>query len=361
MKNSYGNQIILTVFGESHGRCVGAVLDGIPAGIFVDEDKIRHQLLLRAPLAGIGTSRTEPDDFVIESGVANGMTTGSPILIRIPNVDYDDKEYDTTLNCPRPGHSDYAAFCRNGTILPGGGHFSGRVTAGIVACGAILLDMLTKNGIVIGSHVLSCAALRDPVPADYLDLLPELNKKRFPVFDGEISDKMQSTIKTAAENGDSVGACIETFISGVPAGVGEPFFDSLEGTLSHAAFAIPGIKGVSFGDGFDFCEMYGSACADQLRVEDGKIVPSDHNGGINGGLSNGGVIVMRSAVKPTPTIAQETKTVNLSDYNNVNVRYEGRHDPCIAPRARVVIDSLCALVICDALCSRFGSAYFEER
>lgn len=358
MKNTIGTSVTLTVFGESHGNAVGAVLDGLAPGIAVDEEFIRSQLTLRRPFGDISTPRVEPDDFVIESGVFEGKTTGTPICIVIPNVSTKSKDYSEIRSKARPGHADYTAYEKYHGFedYRGGGHFSGRITAGIVALGAVAISALRVKGIYIGTHISRLAGVKDREFADYKADIEAINNKVFAVLDDSCSEKMKSAVNKARTVGDSVGGVLETAVIGLPKGVGEPWFDSMESQLSRALFGIPAIKGVEFGGGFALCDMRGSEANDPIRIENGVIKTlTNNNGGINGGITNGMPVIFRCAVKPTPTIHKEQQTVDFIKGENVEFTAGGRHDPCIVHRARVVIDSITAVVLCDILSERFGT------
>ena len=358
MKNTFGQSVSVTLFGESHGSEIGAVIDGLAPGLLVDEDFIRHQLSLRRPHGKISTARVEADEFRIVSGVFEGRTTGTPLCILIPNTNTRSGDYSKGL--PRPGHADFTAQCKYHGYQDyrGGGHFSGRLTAPLVAAGAIAISMLRKNGILIGTHISSLAGIADR-PFDDLEAdLEVLDDLLFPVLNTNASQAMQREIEQAASEGDSVGGILETAVVGLPAGVGEPWFDTVEGVLSHALFSIPAVKGVEFGEGFGFAEMRGSEANDGLRSVGGKIVTTtNHNGGINGGITNGMPVVFRCAVKPTPSIFCDQDSVDLDTLQNATLSLKGRHDPAIIHRARVVVDSVTALVLCDLLAQRFGTDF----
>lgn len=356
MKNTFGNSITLTIYGESHGASVGAVIDGLPAGIPVDTNFISKQLELRRPEGAISTARKEKDEFTIESGVFEGKTTGSPLLIRIPNCDTRSSDYKRNL--PRPSHADYTAYVKyNGCEdYRGGGHFSGRITAALVAAGGILIPMLNEKGIKIGTHIKKIYNKFDRDFGDISQDIDLLNTKKFAVLDESVESDFTNAILEAKTEGDSVGGVLETAVFGLPCGVGEPWFDSVESMLSHALFSIPAVKGVEFGAGFSITDMKGSSANDQIKNDNGKIVTlTNNNGGLNGGISNGMPIIFRTAVKPTPTIYKEQSTVNLDTNENATLLSNGRHDPCIVQRARVVVDSVTALVLCDLLNQKFGS------
>ncbi len=361
MKNSLGQNVTVTVFGESHGAGIGAVLDGMPAGIKVDEEFINHQLNLRRPSGDISTPRIEADNFIIYSGVYNGYTTGTPICIVIPNENTKSKDYEADRFLARPSHADYVAFEKyNGfEDYRGGGHFSGRVTAGIVAVGAIAISALNKKGIKIGTHISKCAGIEDNAFNDYETEIDALNNMSFAVLDSAKGEEMRNKIKAAKADCDSVGGVLETAVIGMPVGVGEPWFDTLEGLLSHALFSIPAIKGVEFGFGFQIADLKGSEANDPFEIKDGNIVTkTNNNGGINGGISNGMPIIFRCAVKPTPTIAKEQETVDFNENTNATLKAAGRHDPCIVHRARVVVDSMTAITLCDALTAKYGADWW---
>ena len=360
MKNTFGNALSVTIFGESHGAAIGAVIDGLAPGLAVDEGFIRHQLSLRRPAGRISTARREADEFQILSGVYEGRTTGSPLCIVIPNADTKSGDYQTEI--ARPGHADYTAECKYHGYQDarGGGHFSGRVTAALVAAGAILIPALKGKGITIGTHVARCAGVNDaPFAFDESELkaqLLDLNEIPFAVLDASAGEQMRAAIDAARTEGDSVGGVLETAIVGLPAGIGEPWFDSIEGLLSHALFSIPAVKGVEFGDGFALADQKGSEANDAFVVEDGLVsTKTNHNGGINGGIANGMPVVFRCAIKPTPTIAKLQETIDVKKKTNVEYGGRGRHDPCIVHRARVVVDSVAALVVADLLTQRYGT------
>lgn len=358
MKNTIGNAVSLTIFGESHGNAIGAVLDGMSPGIEVDEGLIRSQLSLRRPVGKISTPRSEEDKFIIESGVYNGKTTGTPICIIIPNEDVKSGDYSALSSVARPGHADYTAFCKYHGFQDyrGGGHFSGRITAAIVAAGAVAISALRKKNIYIGTHIARCAGIDDIAFNDYSVDITALNRKQFAVLDDSVAEKMQSAVLKAKIQLDSVGGILETAVIGLPAGVGEPWFDTVEGMLAYALFSIPAVKGVEFGAGFSVCDMTGSTANDAFYAENGKIfTKTNNNGGINGGITNGMPISFRTAIKPTPTIARKQETVDFIKNENTELAAAGRHDPCIVHRARVVVDSITAVVLCDILAGRFGA------
>ena len=363
MKNTFGNSVAVTVFGESHGAYIGAVLDGLAPGIAIDEDVIRHKLSLRRPQDELSTPRQERDDFRIVSGVFNGVTTGTPLCVLIPNSNTHSKDYSQTRSMARPGHADYTAYCKYHGYedYRGGGHFSGRITAAIVAAGAIVQHALELRGIYIGTHVAQCCHVIDRNFTDIRADIDTLNSLAFPVLDPAAGEAMKDVIRAAREQKDSVGGVLQTAVIGMPNGVGEPWFDSIESQLSHALFSIPAVKGVEFGDGFDLAAMLGSEANDAFTIDEQGTVTTvtNHNGGINGGISNGMPILFRCAVKPTPSIAQAQNTIDFMTSENAVLEIKGRHDPAIIHRARVVVDSVTALVLADMLAQRYGTDWLK--
>lgn len=362
MKNTFGNTLTITLFGESHGKAIGAVIDGISSGLPVNEAFISSQLLRRRPNGAISTPRQEQDNFNILSGVFEGRTTGTPICITIPNSDTHSSDYSEMQYKMRPSHADFTANCRyNGfQDYRGGGHFSGRITAALVAAGALLIPALEQKGIYIGTHIKSIAGISDVNFENNADII-NISKKDFPVLDQAQANLMQEKIIEAKAQGDSVGGILETAVIGMPVGVGEPWFDTVEGMLSHAIFSIPAVKGIEFGLGFDFAEKTGSEANDQMYADDNNIkCYTNNNGGVLGGITNGMPILFRTVIKPTPTISKEQKTVDINTMQNVTLASRGRHDPCIVHRAAVVVESVTALVIADILTSKFGTDWLAK-
>ena len=359
MKNTFGSSVSLTVFGESHGKAVGAVLDGLAPGIPVEEADIASALAKRRPAGDTDTARREPDEFQILSGVFQGKTTGTPLCLVIPNTDARSDDY--SYGEARPSHADYAAFCKYHGYedYRGGGHFSGRVTAAAVAAGAILLRALERLGISVGTHILRCGGVSDREFDDVKRDILLLQKADFPVLDGSAKDRMTEEIRKAKADLDSVGGMTQTAVFGLPAGLGEPWFDSVEGLLSHALFSIGGIKGIAFGTDFDGTCVRGSDYHDAFRYENGRVTTvTNRNGGINGGITNGMPVLFRCAVKPTPSIGQEQDSIDFRKGENVRLSTAGRHDPSILRRVCPVIDSITALVVCDMLAQRYGTDVF---
>lgn len=359
MKNTYGQSVSLTIFGESHGKAIGAVIDGLAPGICVDEEKIKKALAKRRPSSSIDTARSENDNFEILSGVFNGKTTGTPIAIVILNE--NTKSSDYTYGPARPSHADYSGYCKYHGFedYRGGGHFSGRITAALVAAGAILSTALEGVGISIGTHILSCDDVSDAEFSDIKKEIELLNNSDFPTILESSKDAITQRILNAKENKDSIGGITQTAVYGLPAGVGEPYFDSVEGALSRALFAIGAIKGVEFGMGFSFGKKRASECNDAFKIENGEIVTkTNNNGGVNGGISNGMPIVFQCAVKPTPSVSLSQQTVNFIENKETEISIKGRHDPAIIRRICPVIDSVTALVMCDLLAQRYGTDVF---
>ncbi len=363
MKNTFGNNVSVTLFGESHGEAIGAVIDGLSAGIKVDTDFIKNQLNLRRPVGSISTPRAEKDNFKILSGVFEGKTTGTPICIVIPNENTHSADYDETRFKMRPSHADFTANVKyNGfEDYRGGGHFSGRVTAALVAVGAIAISVLREKGIFIGTHISQIGDIKDRKFENIEADIKALNDMQFAVLDSQKGEEMQKKINEVRTEGDSVGGVLETAVCGLPAGVGEPWFDSVESMLSHALFSIPAVKGVEFGAGFDIAKMTGSTANDPFVIENGKIATkTNNNGGINGGITNGMPIIFRIAIKPTPTISKEQETVDIRDNSSTVLAAKGRHDPCIVHRAKVVVDSVAAITLCDLLTTKFGTDWMTK-
>lgn len=363
MKNTFGRNLAVTLFGESHGPAIGAVLDGLCPGLPVDEENIRRMLQLRQPGGAISTARQEKDAFEIVSGAVNGIATGTPLTILIRNRDTKSGDYAAMQALMRPGHADYPAQCKYHGYQDtrGGGHFSGRLTAALVAAGAICHSALEKKGIYIGTHISRCAGIADRGFGDIHGDIQALSARVFPVLDNAAGEQMQAAILSAKAEGDSVGGVLETAVTGLPAGVGEPWFDSFESILSHILFSVPGVKGVEFGDGFALADMRGSQANDPLRYAEGKVIAtSNHNGGIGGGITSGMPVIFRCAVKPTPSIAKAQDTVDILSGENATLEIKGRHDPAIVHRARIVIDAVTAIAVYDMLAGRYGTDYFAK-
>ena len=365
MKNSFGSSVCLTLFGESHGEAIGSVLDGLAPGISIDMDYVNLKMRQRQASGGLSTSRHEPDNVRILSGVFEGRSCGTPICFLIENTNTRSGDYESMKRLMRPGHADYTANCKYHGFQDyrGGGHFSGRITAALVAAGAVCQLALKNRGIRIASHISRCAGINDrafdmaaPAPED----MEYLDKAMFPVLNEKAAELMQQAILEAKAEGDSVGGVLETVVTGMPAGVGEPWFDTLESLLAHGLFSVPAVKGVSFGGGFQLADMHGSQANDPMRVKDGAVVTESNNaGGISGGISNGMPLVFSCAIKPTPSLAKEQRTVDIDAGENAMLSVKGRHDPAIIHRARAVVDAVTALTLCDALAQRFGTDWLR--
>lgn len=359
MGNTLGNAIRLTLFGESHGEEIGAVIDGLPAGLPIDEDLVNAMLSRRRPAGAISTARCETDPWRVVSGVFRGHTTGTPLCLLIPNGDTKSGDYEELTYRPRPGHADYTGLVkyRGFGDYRGGGNFSGRLTAPLTAAGALLVGALRAKGVDVAAHIYSVGEIKD---SPFTPTAEELERARrgFPTVDETAGKAMEAYMESAAAEGDSIGGIIEVAVTGVPAGVGEPWFGGVESQLSAALFAIPAVKGVEFGAGFDITRMKGSQANDSFGVSEGRVVTlSNNNGGINGGISNGMPIVFRIAVKPTPSIYKEQNTLNLRTMESEPLRIKGRHDPAIVHRAVPVAEAVSALVVADLLACRYGSEW----
>lgn len=355
--NSYGNNIKLTVFGQSHAKSIGVVIDGLSAGTEIDQNYVAKIMSLRAPGSSpLATKRKEPDKVEFVSGVENGKSTGSAINAIIYNTDTRSSDYSDLESCPRPSHADYPAMVRYGDAFDrrGGGQFSGRLTAPICIAGAIALSLLEKKGISVATHILSVGNVDDTPfspTENESELMQRLSADPMPVIDDKAKAKMTETIESAAKKLDSVGGVIECKITGLPVGIGEPMFDGMENAISRIIFGIPAVKGIEFGAGFGGSRMHGSQYNDSYYYDkNGNICTKTNNvGGICGGMSNGMPVIFRAAIKPTPSISMPQDTVNLKTGENVKIEINGRHDPCIALRAAVVVRAACAFAIYDLL------------
>lgn len=350
-----GNKIGLTLFGASHEKEIGAVLTNLPEGETIDLSLVSSFLFRRAPgRFPWSSSRKEPDEVKILSGLADGKTDGAPLRLVIENKDAHSADYADFSRFPRPGHADYPALVKSEgkADLRGGGVYSGRMTAPLCAAGAIASQILARRSVYAGAHIASLMHLCDasfplfPSPS----LFHEIASKDFPVLSDPIGKEMISSVLRAAEEGDSLGGSVECALIGLPAGIGETLFESWESRLSAALFAIPAVKGIEFGDGFSLCSKKGSEANDAYRFENDRVTcPTNHNGGILGGLTNGMPILFRVAVKPTPSIMLEQKTVDLAEKKNADIRIKGRHDPCILPRVVPAVEAAALLTALDIL------------
>ena len=353
MSDVLGNNLKLVIFGESHGPLVGATISNLPSGIKIDEEFIYSQLEKRKANDELSTSRQEEDIFHIVSGVYNGYTTGTALTVLIENKKQHSSDYQEKII--RPGHADYTCQLRYNGFQDhrGGGHFSGRLTAPLVVIGSIIISYLKSKNIKIGSRILEIHGVRDDEIHELDSSIDKFNNEVFPTISESKKELMKKEILKAKENSDSVGGIIETYVLGLEGGIGNPFFDSIESSIAHALFSIPGVKGIEFGEGFNFSKLLGSEANDSFRIVDNKVVTTtNHNGGINGGITNGMPLVIRSVIKPTPSISKKQNTIDLDKMENKEIEIKGRHDPCIVRRARVVIDSLVAFSLLDSILSR---------
>lgn len=358
MKNTFGNSFCVTLFGESHGQAIGAVLDGVKPGEEIDLQKISALLKMRKGAAAFSTKRKEKDEFKIVSGFFEGKTTGTPLCILIENNDTKSADYSEMKSVARPSHADYTAFLKyhGYNDYRGGGHFSGRITAALTAAGAIALQILERRGIKIGTHILSCGDVSDRHFENCEKDFEKLFSLSLPVLDDAARERIEEKITAARKDGDSVGGVLETVVTGFPASVGEPWFDTVEGVLSHILFSVPAVKGVSFGAGFDFGKMTGSEANDPFIIRDGKVITqTNRNGGINGGITNSMPIVINCAVKPTPSIYKTQKTIDFEKNEQTELLIKGRHDPAIIHKASVVVTAAAAIALLDLLSGRFGT------
>lgn len=354
MSSTWGNKIEIAVFGESHGAAVGVTINGLPSGIQLDLEAIRTEMQRRSASGKrLATPRKEADEVRIISGFFEGNTTGTPLTGIIENTNTRSKDYAKTKNLMRPGHADYSGWIRYKGFQDyrGGGHFSGRLTAPVVFAGAVAKQVLKTlyPDVHIGSRILSVGTVKDMTilePEDYQELT--CSDPLFPVLDSRAAAGMQSAITDAVKAHDSVGGVIEGYVTGMPAGIGDPLFDSIESHLSALLFSIPAVKGVEFGLGFDITALRGSEANDAFRLRDEQVVTTtNHNGGINGGITNGMPVVFRAAFKPTPSIALPQDTIDLPARENTVMTIEGRHDPCIVLRACPVVEAVTALCMLD--------------
>ncbi|MBR1833419.1 MAG: chorismate synthase [Ruminiclostridium sp.] len=351
----FGN-LSVSIFGESHGGGIGAVIDGLPAGIELDTDKILRFMARRAPKKdGMSTNRTEKDMPEILSGFFNGKTTGTPLTAVIRNTDTRSQDYGNIVYAARPGHADYTGYMRyNGCNDPrGGGHFSGRLTAPLVFAGAVCGQILEKRGINSCAHILAIDGIYDE-SFDTLDIsedtMESIKCRSMPLIDESKADEMKERVREAAADLDSVGGIVECAVTGLPAGVGSPMFDGLENRISQAVFGIPAVKAIAFGKGFGFAEMRGSEANDPMYMSGGTVkTSSNNNGGIYGGISSGMPVIFTVALKPTPSIAKPQKTVDFISGQDAEIIIKGRHDACIVPRAVPAVEAAANIAILSYL------------
>jgi chorismate synthase len=349
--NAIGKEFTVTTFGESHGKYVGVVVDGCPAGLSLSEENLQAELDRRIPAQPkIVSARIEKDIAKILSGVFNGFTTGAPIAMMVENKETDSSDYEAIKDLPRPGHSDYPARVKYGGFndYRGGGRFSGRVTVALIMAGAIAKKLLSRFDVDVLAYTIAIGQVK----VDKKFSPEEIRKNRYAAAtrcpDLVCAEKMEEAIVNARKEGDSLGGVVECITLDMPVGVGEPLFDSLDADLAKALFAVPAVKGVEFGAGFRSAELRGSENNDPFLMTNGKVATStDNAGGILGGLSNGMPIIIRVTIKPTPSISKEQKTVNLSKMKNAALSVKGRHDPCVVPKAVPAVEAAVAITLAD--------------
>ncbi len=357
MSSTYGENLKLSIFGQSHGPAIGMTLDGIPAGLPVDENALTAFLARRAPGKDAhATTRKEADSPEILSGIVNGYTCGAPIAAVIKNTNTRSDDYASLHDCPRPGHADYTAQVKYHGFqdLAGGGHFSGRLTAPLCIAGGLCKQWLETMGVHIRAHISVLAGIADdPVSPDYTSQTPIVICDDFPVMNHDAGVLMKQAIADAKENGDSVGGIIECIVTGLPAGWGDPMFGGMESRIASIVYGIPAVKGIDFGVGFTGSYLRGSQNNDAFDISDGKIVTKTNNaGGILGGITSGMPLVFTAAIKPTPSIAMTQQSISLSTMEVRELNVHGRHDPCIVPRAVPVVEAAAAIALFDAYLAR---------
>ena len=367
MSATWGDNIKISIFGESHGKAIGIIIDGLAGGIELDIDAIAEEMRRRAPgTSDITTPRCEKDEFEIVSGFFNGYTTGTPLTCLIYNKNQHSKDYESIRYVMRPGHADFTGFIKyNGfSDYRGGGHFSGRITAPLVFAGAIAKQILAKKNIQIASHISSIAGIkdRDFNSKDYnITKFEQLRNKRLPVLTEGTEELFIQEILQAKENNNSVGGIVETVVSNIKAGIGCPFFDSVESKLAHLLFSIPAVKGVEFGAGFNISSMNGKDANDEIYYEDGVVKTyTNNNGGIVGGITNGMPVTFKVAFKPTPSIGMKQRTIDIKSMQNTEAETKGRHDPCIIPRAIPVVESVTAIAMLDLIIESEGLEWMNQ-
>lgn len=352
MSSNWGKNIKISIFGESHGAAIGCVLDGLPSGIALDFAEIDRQMARRAPGNNQwSTVRKEADKYIIKSGYFEGHTTGTPLMVEIPSTDLFSRDYSSIYKTPRPGHADFTGRIRYKGFedYRGGGHFSGRLTAPLVFAGAIAMQILESKKIKIASHIVRIENILDSSLNNIKEVF-NIPPDSLPVIDKSKRQLMIDAILKAKSEQDSVGGIVETIAINLPTGLGSPMFDGIENRLANILFGIPAVKGVEFGDGFELAALRGSESNDEMQIEKGYIShTTNHNGGIIGGITNGMPIVVKVAIKPTPSISQKQNTININSLENSDIIIKGRHDPCIVPRAIPVIEAAIAICILDIL------------
>ncbi|MCC5893941.1 MAG: chorismate synthase [Alkalibacterium sp.] len=358
MSGIWGKNLELSLFGESHGDAIGITINGLTPGLEIDMDKVLVEMARRAPGSSeLTTPRKEKDLPEILSGFLDGKTTGAPLTAIIRNTNTRSKDYSLLKDVMRPGQADYPGRMRykGHNDHRGSGHFSGRITAPIVFAGAICKQWLEQKGVTIGSHIQSIGAIEDERFSDQTEVTLEqveaFKNEQLPLFNEEKKQAIHDLIIEAKDEGDSVGGVVETFVLGIPAGYGNPFFDSVESTLAHLVFSVPAIKGIEFGTGFDITKLKGSEANDEYYYDENNEIKtrSNNNGGIIGGITYGMPIVFRSAVKPPASIKKKQQTINIKEGKNAELEVEGRHDPCIVPRVLPVLEAVTAIGLTDLM------------
>lgn len=361
--SSFGKLIHINLFGESHGKSIGIIINNLPAGIVLDKIKIEAALHKRRPKSELSTPRKEKDEYEIVSGYFNNMTTGTPLTIIIPNNDAISKDYSKELL--RPSHADFTGKIKysNANDYRGSGHFSGRITTPLVILGAISEQILENKGIYVTSHISS---IKDKYDTNFNEinlnkqLALGLNSSDFPLINCDIEASLKKIILNTKENKDSVGGIVETAVIGLNPGYGDSFFDSIESTIAHLIFSIPGIKGIEFGKGFDITKLLGSESNDSFIMDNGQIRTSTNNsGGIQGGISNGMPIIFKTAIKPTASIGKPQKTVNIETMKEVVIELVGRHDPCIVHRVIHVINAMTSYAVLEIIARTEGLKWIK--
>lgn len=366
--STWGNDLKISIFGESHGPGIGVVIDGLPAGLPIDREELAAFMARRAPGRDkASTPRRETDRPELLSGVRGDVTTGTPLAALIRNNDTHSSDYGELASTARPGHADYTGFLRYAGWgdVRGGGHFSGRLTAPLVFAGGLAKQLLAREGVYVGAHIARCAGIADapfdPVRLDRETLLRP-GASAFPTLDAAAGERMREEIETARMSTDSVGGVVECGVVGFPAGVGSPMFDGLENRIASIVFGIPAVKGLEFGDGFAAAELRGSEHNDPFRLADGKVVTeTNHAGGILGGISSGMPILLRAAFKPTASIAKPQRTVDFRENAERELVVKGRHDPCVVVRAVPVVEAAVSLALADALLGAKGYEGLQNR
>ncbi len=355
MSATFGNKIKITLFGQSHAAAIGAIVDGLPAGMKIDEEKLCAFMDRRRAKSELATKRQEPDKVIFKSGVVDGITCGAPVCLMIENTDTRSKDYSNVRAVMRPNHSDFAAFIKYAghNDIRGGGQFSGRLTGALCAAGFLCLELLRQKGIQVVSHVSRIGNVEDASLnnlSEDKELCARLTGEDFPVIDSDKKQAMTDLILAKKKEGDSVGGEIECGIYNLPAGLGSDFFGGLESLIASAVFSVPAVKGIEFGAGFEFAEMFGSQANDGFAFnEQGEVVTLTNNcGGILGGISSGMPLVFKAAFKPTPSIALAQKSVNVIENREEELVINGRHDPCIVPRASAVVEAAAAIALVNA-------------